>query len=299
MRRCLNLYIRCLERNKNLSENTLEAYRRDISNYLDFIEKNYECFKPRDLESKYLNNYISKLVRDRMAKSTEKRKISAINGYYQYMLKEKYIDSSQIAKISTPKSDKKIPSFLTIDEVNALIKASIGDKPLDFRNYAFLELMYGSGLRVSELCMLNLGDVSLNNRQLKVTGKGNKERILPLNAETVKALREYINTYRFLLKPKDKQAMFINKNGDRISRVAIFKIIKELAYKAGIKKEISPHTLRHSFATHLIEGGADIMGVSQLLGHENVTTTEIYTHISKKTIFDKYDEIMEDTENEI
>ncbi len=190
--------------------------------------------------------------------------------------------------------EKRLPVVLTINEVNELLRVSLPEesKPLDYRNYCMLELMYGSGLRISELTALNIGDIHLNNELINVFGKGSKERIVPLNKESVNALKDYVLKYRMFLNPKDMNALFLNRDGERISRVAVFKLIKQLALKAGINKEISPHTLRHSFATHLLEGGADIMVVKELLGHEDITTTEFYTHVSKRTIFEKYDEIV-------
>ncbi len=292
MRRTLKEYIYYLKVNKNLSKNTIEAYERDISNYLDFIEANYNCIKPKDLRPNYLQNYLNKLVREELKKSSERRKLSAINSFNDYMLKKGLITIDQKSKVSNPKLEKRLPVVLTINEVNALIDASKGDKPIDFRNYAMIMVLYGSGLRISELTELNIGDIHLNNRIVNVFGKGSKERIVPLNNETINALKMYILDYRRLLYPKDKDAVFINKSGKRISRVGVFKIIKELSVKAGILKDISPHTLRHTFATHLLEGGADIMVVKELLGHEDVQTTELYTHISKKMIFNKYDEII-------
>ena len=292
MRRTLKEYIYYLKVNKNLSKNTIEAYERDISNYLDFIETNYNSFKPKDLRPNYLKNYLNKLVREDLKKSSERRKLSAINSFNDYMLKKGLISIDQKSKVSNPKLEKRLPVVLTISEVNALIDASKGDKPIDFRNYAMIMVLYGSGLRISELTELNIGDIHLNNRIVNVFGKGSKERIVPLNNETINALKMYILDYRRLLNPKDKDAVFINKSGERISRVGVFKIIKELSAKAGILKDISPHTLRHTFATHLLEGGADIMVVKELLGHEDIQTTELYTHISKKMIFNKYDEII-------
>ena len=188
---------------------------------------------------------------------------------------------------------------LSHDEIERLLYAAKGEnKALDIRNYAMMNLLYGSGLRISELTDLNLGDIHLNVSLVNVFGKGSKERIVPLNDETVKAIREYLLNSRPLMHPKERNAVFVNKNGDRISRVGVFKIIKELAKEASIYKTISPHTLRHTFATHLLEGGADIMAVKELLGHEDVSTTEFYTHVSKKVIFDKFDEINEEKEDE-
>ena len=278
--------------NKNLSPNSINAYERDINEYLSYLSKYNNVTKPRQIRPEHLKKFLDKLVRDGLKKSTERRKISAINSFYNYLLQEGRLDSSQVMKVASPKLEKRLPVVLTIDEVNRLIDASRGDTPLDFRNYAMLELLYGSGLRISELTALNIGDIHLNNRLINVFGKGSKERIVPLNSETLDALKKYVTIYRLLLSPKDNQALFINKSGERISRVGVFKLLKIVSKKAGINKEISPHTLRHSFATHLLEGGADIMAVKELLGHEDISTTEFYTHVSKKKIFDKYDEIM-------
>ena len=293
MKRALKEYIYYLKVNKNLSKNTIEAYNRDILDYIEFLEKQYNVTKPKDIEGEYLKRYLDKLVRAHLKKSSERRKLSAINSFIDYLYKEERISNEQITRVKSPKMEKRLPVVLTINEVNALIEASKGDKPLDYRNYCMMELLYGSGLRISELINLNIGDIHLNNKLINVFGKGSKERIVPLNQESIKALQAYVLPYRVLINPKikDMDALFINRNGERISRVGVFKLIKELGLKAGIQKEISPHTLRHTFATHLLEGGADIMAVKELLGHEDISTTEFYTHVSKKTIFDKYDEI--------
>lgn len=291
MRRALKEYIYYLKINKNLSPNTIKAYETDIMSYITFMEKNYGVNYPKDVKSEYLKNYVNKLVRDRVEKSSERRKLSAIKSFNNYLLKEGKITQDQLSTLASPKMEKRLPVVLTKAEVNRLIDSSNGDTPLDKRNYAMMEILYGSGLRISECTALNLEDIHLNNKLVNVFGKGSKERIVPLNKETVEALRDYVLNYRLLLKPKDRSALFVNRNGDRISRVGVFKIIKELALKADVNKDISPHTLRHTFATHLLEGGADIMAVKELLGHEDVSTTEFYTHVSKKTIFDKYDEI--------
>ena len=285
-------YIIYLKLNKGLSSNSIEAYKRDIEDYLEFIQKNYGCEDTKDIHPEYLKNYLNKLVRMQIAKSSEKRKLSAINSFNTFLVKEGRIDQSQLSKVSSPKLDKRIPVVLSIEEINRLLDQAKGEgDKLDIRNYAMMELLYGSGLRISELTAMNIGDLHMNQALLNVYGKGSKERIVPMNDETIKAIREYILNARLFFNPKDRDALFLNKNGERISRVGVFKIIKDLAYKAGINKTISPHTLRHSFATHLLEGGADIMAVKELLGHEDVSTTEFYTHVSKKTIFDKYDEI--------
>lgn len=300
MRRALKEYMYYLKINKNLSPNTIKAYESDINEYLTFVEKNYGVKYPKDLKPDYLRNYLKKLVRDDTAKASERRKLSAINSFLRYLLKEERINPDQVSAISSPKMDKRIPIVLTKEEVNSLIDASKGEgKPLDVRNHAMIELLYGSGLRISELTSLNLSDIHVNVALINVFGKGSKERIVPLNDETIDALKDYVLEARPLLKPKVSDALFINRDGDRISRVGVFKLIKELAKEAGIVKTISPHTLRHTFATHLLEGGADIMAVKELLGHEDVSTTEFYTHVSKKALFDKFDEIQDKNKGEI
>lgn len=292
MRKALKEFIYYLKVNKNLSMNTVNAYEKDIDSYLSFMEKNYNVNKPRDVRKEYLKNYIDKLVRDKKAKTTERRALSSINSFNRYLLKEGKLENDQVFIPSSPKVDKKIPVVLSHEEIDNLLKVSNkGNTPLEKRNKCIIEILYGSGLRISELTNLNIEDIHLNVLRLNVTGKGSKERIVPINSEAAKALRDYILNAMPLMSPKDRKALFINKNGNRISRIGVYKILKELALEAGIEKEISPHTLRHTFATHLLEGGADIMAVKELLGHEDIQTTEFYTHVSKKTIFDIYDKI--------
>ncbi len=292
MRRSMNEFIYYLKINKNLSKNTIEAYKKDIDSYILFLEKNYNVKYPRDVKKEYLKNYTNKLVRDGKAKSSERRALSSINSFNKYLLKEGKLDNDQVLTPASPKVDKRIPVVLSQIEVRRLIDVSNEENtPLERRNQCMILILYGSGLRISELTNLNIEDIHLNVSLLNVYGKGSKERIVPFNNEAKKSIRDYVMNARNLLKPKDRNALFINKNGERISRIGVYKILKELAIKAGIDKEISPHTLRHTFATHLLEGGADIMAVKELLGHEDIQTTEFYTHVSKKTIFDIYDEI--------
>ncbi len=284
-------YLFFLKITKNLSPNTIMAYKRDLDDYINFLKKNYEIKDPNKITVVHVRNYLNKLKKASLEQKTVSRKISSIKSFHKFLITEKIVDENPLLFIEPPKRKKKLPNVLSINEVDNLIKLSIGEKPTDKRNEAMIKLIYGSGLRVSEILDLNLTDVHLNVNLIKVNGKGAKERIVPMNDETIRALRRYIIEARPLLKLKDKEAVFINKNGERLSRIGFFKIIKELALKAGIDKEISPHTLRHSFATHLIENGADIMAVKEMLGHEDIQTTENYTHISKDVLFKKYDEI--------
>ena len=199
------------------------------------------------------------------------------------------VDKDISIKIKKPVTPKTLPTVLNLEEVEKIIDVSNGlSKPLDFRNRAMVELAYGSGLRVSELLNLEISDLHLNMNLVKITGKGNKERIVPLGEESVFAIRKYLVEGRTKLAPKNNQIVFINKKGEKLSRVGFYKIIKKIADKAHIKKKISPHTLRHSFATHLLENGASLRTVQDLLGHEDIMTTEIYTHVTRKYIRKEY-----------
>ena len=200
------------------------------------------------------------------------------------------INKSPMENIDLPKLSKKLPNILTVDEVNTLLDINL-NTPFDYRNKAMLELMYGSGLRVSELVNLRLEDIDLNNSIVRTIGKGSKERIVPFGEYASKALNDYINTYRpMLIKREVSEYLFLNNHGKNMTRQGFFKIIKEIALEKGIKKELSPHTLRHSFATHLLTGGADLRSIQEMLGHANLSTTEIYTNISREEIKNKYHE---------
>ena len=208
---------------------------------------------------------------------------------------EKIISSNPSELLESPKTGKKLPEFLTIDEVNQLVEQIDRSKPEGERNLAIIEVLYGCGLRVSELIELKISEIHWNEGFIRIIGKGNKERLVPLGKTASKHLKIYINEIRtHLNKINDSYTdhVFINKNGDKISRVMIFKIVKSLTKKAGINKNISPHTLRHSFATHLVEGGADLRAVQEMLGHQSITTTEIYTHLDRsylrQTIIDHH-----------
>jgi integrase/recombinase XerD len=241
------------------------------------------------VEKKHLQNYVLKLKRQAMVPSSITRKLSSIRSFHKYLLLEKEVTENIASKVQKPKTPKSLPVVLNLEEIERLLNSAIGEgKPSDLRNVAMLELAYGSGLRVTELIGLRLVDLHLNMGFVKITGKGNKERIVPLGEEAIIALRNYLSFSRQKQKPLDKDSVFLNNRGKQISRVGFFKVIQTLAKKAAIDKQISPHTLRHSFATHLIENGADLKAVQELLGHEDILTTENYTHISKKHLVDAY-----------
>ena len=286
----LKEYLYYLKVTKNLSKNTISSYQNDIADYLLFLTQNYQL-KRMDLVTKdHVNKYLLKLKRNDLTPKSITRKLSSISSFHQYLLVEKIVDENIITKIPKPKVDKSLPVVLNEEEVSRLIEISIQDKsPLDLRNKAMIELAYGAGLRVSELIELQTNDLHLNMGFVNIIGKGNKERIVPLGEESIKAMRQYIVEGRPFLHPTQSDYLFLNKFGKKLSRIGFYKILQTLALKAGIEKPISPHTLRHTFATHLLEHGADLRSVQELLGHEDILTTENYTHISKKHLQDAYE----------
>ncbi len=286
----LKEYLYYLRTERNLSKNTLSSYERDVRDYLLFLETNYKIKRLEQVEKRHIQNYVTRLKRQEMVPSSITRKLSSIRSFHKYLLLEKEVTDNIAAKVQKPKTPKLLPVVLNVAEVEQLLSAAVGEgKPSDFRNVAMLELAYGAGLRVSELIGLKLADLHLNMALVKITGKGNKERIVPLGGEAIVALRNYLAQARGLLKPLDKEFVFLNHQGRPISRIGFYKIIQTLAGRAGITKPISPHTLRHSFATHLLENGADLKAVQELLGHEDILTTENYTHISKRHLREAYE----------
>jgi len=286
----LKEYTYYLKVTKGLSKNTIASYANDIKDYLAFLENNYHIKLMEKVTKEQIQNYLLRLKRQQLLPKSITRKLSSIRSFHQYLLLEKEITENLVLSIPKPKTPKSLPVVLNIEEIERLLEVSTGkNTPLDIRNRALLELAYGAGLRVSELIDLDLADLHLNMALVNVLGKGNKERIVPLGQEAVVALRNYLGGARMKLNPVDREAVFVNRKGKRLSRVGFYKLIQTLSVKAKIEKPISPHTLRHSFATHLLENGADLRAVQELLGHEDILTTENYTHISKRHLQDVYE----------
>jgi len=286
----LKEYVYYLKITKNLANNTIISYERDLKEYIAFLEKNYNFKFFHQVKKQHVDNYIKSLSRKKISPRSITRKISSIHSFHKYLLEEKIVDKDIVSRVKKPKTPKTLPVVLNIEEIDQFIEATIQKgKPLDLRNKAMVELAYGSGLRVSELLDLEISDLHLNMNLVNITGKGNKERIVPLGEESIFAIRKYLVEARPKLNPKNKELIFINKNGDKLSRVGFYKVIKTIALRAKIDKKMSPHTLRHSFATHLLDNGANLRSVQELLGHEDIMTTEIYTHITKKRIQKEYE----------
>lgn len=271
---------------RHYSDNTIKSYINDLDIYLDYLTKKKLDYL--EVEDKNVKDYL-KFINNKDER-TKAHQISVLRSFYKYLILEGTIKNSPMENIDLPKLSKKLPNVLTVDEVNNLLDINL-NTPFDYRNKAMLELMYGSGLRVSELINLRLEDIDLNYEVVRTIGKGSKERIVPFGNYASKALNDYINTYRpMLIKKEASEYLFLNNHGKNMTRQGFFKIIKEIALEKGIKKELSPHTLRHSFATHLLNGGADLRSIQEMLGHANLSTTEIYTNISREEIKNKYHE---------
>jgi integrase/recombinase XerD len=273
-----------LKLERSLSENSIEAYTRDIEKLYQFSDSQEVKLFPESITLAHLRQFIVWASELGMIPSSQARILSGIKAFYKYLLMEDMIKIDPSELLESPKIQRKLPDTLSISDINKLIDAIDLSKPEGGRNRAILEVLYGCGLRVSELTELKLSNLYLDIEFIKVTGKGSKERLVPIGGSAVKALRIWIETIRVHvpIKKGEEDLVFLNRRGSRLSRVYIFMVIKKLAQLTGLKKTISPHTFRHSFATHLVEGGADLRAVQEMLGHESITTTEIYTHLDRE-----------------
>ena len=282
----LDKYINYISIEKGLSKNTVESYLNDIIKFLNFYNEKTDTneFSDDDIE-----DYVLNLSTSSMSVSSILRIISSIKGFYVYLISEQLNNKIKLNLI-IPKNEKHLPSVLTEQEVNDLLEQPDIKKPNELKDKAMLELMYSSGLRVSELINLKLSNINFPEKILKVTGKGSKERIVPIGDFAMEYLLLYMNRVRNVSRFKNSNYLFINtKTGKPYSRQSFFKKIKYYAMKAGITKKVSPHTLRHSFATHLLENGADLIMVQKMLGHTNIETTQIYTQVTTQRIISAYD----------
>ena len=269
-------------------DTTVESYIEDIYKYLEYIEKNKHIYNALDINSNSIINYLSYLDKNNYEKSTIVRKITSIKLFHKY-LNEKYNIPDVSTKIDKPRVRRKLPNILTIEEVDNLLNIQLSNA-YDFRNKAMLELMYSSGLRVSELVELKIKDIDLDNGYVKCFGKGSKERIVPIGELAVDYLKKYIYEYRDSMKKGYyTENVFLNNHGKKISRQGFFLIIKEIAKEKKIEKNITPHMLRHSFATHLLNNGADLRTIQEMLGHSSITTTQIYTNVSTDILKENYE----------
>jgi integrase/recombinase XerD len=276
-------YENYLKLEKSLSPNSVAAYINDISKLIGFLDKNYNKVGPLKVKLDHLKDFIAWLNVREISPRTQARTISGIKSFYKYLLIEGKLSSDPTALLESPKIGRKLPDILSMEEIDNLIDAVDLSKAEGQRNKAMLETLYSCGLRVSELVGLKITNLFFEQGFIKVEGKAGKERLVPVSGRAVDEVGKYMNEYRKKLNvAKDSEnILFLNRRGRKLSRVMIFTIIKNLAEKIGLGKSISPHTFRHSFATHLINGGADLRAVQEMLGHESILTTEIYTHLDR------------------
>jgi integrase/recombinase XerD len=268
---------------KSLSPNSVEAYRHDIEKLTSYLEENSIAVQPAGLTLQHLQGFLKWLNQTSLNARSQMRIISGIRAFYKYLLLENLVTDDPTQLLDMPRTGRKLPEFLTINEIERLIGAIDLSKPEGERNKAMIETLYGCGLRVSELVNLKISSIYFNEGFMRISGKGDKERLVPFGGKALKQISLYIHEIRSHAKIKkgNEDFLFLNRRGTKLTREMIFTIIKELALIAGIHKTIGPHTLRHSFATHLVEGGADLRAVQEMLGHASITTTEIYTHLDR------------------
>lgn len=275
-------YQNYLKIERGLSENSISNYTFDINKLVKWLVLNNIKTSPINIEKETLQEFIYNIAKELNPRS-QSRIISGLKGFFNYLIFEEYRATNPLDLIESPKIGRKLPDTLSIEEIDTIISIIDLSKPQGERNRAIIEALYGCGLRVSELISLKISDLFFDEGFIKVTGKGNKQRFVPIGSLTIKFINIYRNEIRVhqVIKPSAQDTLFLNRRGNELTRAMIFHIVKELTEKAGILKNISPHTFRHSFATHLLENGADLRAIQQMLGHESITTTEIYTHLDK------------------
>lgn len=273
-----------LQLEKSLADNTVQAYLRDIELLTQHLQEKKSLQSPDNITLKDLQQFVKSIAELGMTATSQARIISGIKSFYKYCLLEEISKKDPTALLEAPKLKRTLPDVLSFDEIESIIGQIDLSKPEGGRNKAILETMYSCGLRVSEVVNLKISQLYLDIGFIRVLGKGDKERLVPIGSSAAKYISIYRNDIRVHtdIKKGNEDILFLNRRGSKLSRIMIFYIIKELAVKAGIRKTVSPHTFRHSFATHLVEGGADLRAVQEMLGHESITTTEIYTHLDRE-----------------
>ena len=285
-------YRRYIRLEKNLSPNTVECYMRDLAEFAHFVLRMYDV-PPQRVEPQMIERYMSWLYDQGRRRTSQARRLSGIKRFYNYLLLGDRIDTLPTEFVESPKFGRTLPGVLTVEEIDRIISVIDISTAKGIRDSAMLEVLYSCGLRVSELTSLRLGDLFFGEGYIRIVGKGDKERIVPVSS----AARDKVQLYMERRKPRrdSEDTLFLNNRGQALTRIMVFTIIRKAALMAGIDKRISPHTFRHSYATHLLEGGASIRQVQELLGHENIMTTEIYTHVDRarlrETIEDKFDDL--------
>lgn len=273
---------------RNFSENTLDAYLRDIKKLRDYAEFDLENTGPFEITYENIQEYLFQLSKKKFSERSQARWISSIKSFFKYLVEDEFRTDNPTTLLEGPKLGLYLPDTLSFEDVNRIIAVIKNDTDLGRRNHCMVEVLYGCGLRVSELIDLKISNINFKESYLKVEGKGDKSRFVPMASFTSKLIKDYIRDIRskYKINKKCEDILFLNSRGSAMSRVIVFIIIKELTEKAGINKKISPHTFRHSFATHLLQNGADLRYIQEMLGHSSITTTEIYTHLKNEELRD-------------
>ncbi len=285
-----NIFLRT---EKSLSENTIYSYNFDLNKFFDYLGDNTQLDKINSIDEKVINDFLKYIRKCEIKEGFNysdksiSRYISTLKSFFKFLEAEDYIDSNPIDNISAPKVARKLPVVLSVEEVEEILKKPDDSKALEIRDKAILETMYASGLRVSEVISLVIENIFFDEGFLRVIGKGSKERLVPIGNSALKCIEKYLNEVRNkICNKKSGSTLFLNARGGKLSRMAIWNIISKYSKLANIKKKIHPHTIRHSFATHLLEGGADIRIIQEMLGHTDISTTQIYTHIEKEYLME-------------
>ncbi|HEX9740009.1 MAG TPA: site-specific tyrosine recombinase XerD [Ignavibacteriaceae bacterium] len=281
----LKEYLNILRLEKNLSENTILSYRNDLTSLIGFLES--EKIKDfSQVNHKQLNSFFKKLQEIGLSRTSAARYYSSIKGFFNYLFSGKYIETNPVEKVSPPKLSKTLPSVLSFEEIDKILSVPDTKDKLGLRDKSVLEMLYACGLRVSELIELKISNLFFDEEIIRVFGKGSKERLVPVGSSAIKWTKMYLVKSRPMLQKKSRSEgiVFLNNRGTKLSRMGIWKIVERYAKEAGIEKNVHPHTFRHSFATHLLEGGADLRAVQEMLGHADISTTQIYTHIDRDYI---------------
>ena len=281
----LKEYLNVLRLEKNLSVNTISSYRNDINSLINFLDS-LKINDPSLVDNKLLNCFFINLQELGLSNTSAARYYSSIKGFFSYLFSNKYIKANPVEKVMPPKLSKNLPSVLSLGEIDSILLKPDVENKLGLRDRGILEVLYACGLRVSELIGLKISDLFFDEEIIRVFGKGSKERLVPIGSSAIKWTKEYLTKSRPMLakKAKSENVVFLNNRGTKLSRMGVWKIVDHYVKEAGIQKEVHPHTFRHSFATHLLEGGADLRAVQEMLGHADISTTQIYTHIDRDYI---------------